>query len=55
MVSQVSGAFVRAILVMVLVATPSALLPGTGSDGQQMVALVALVTGELTFVEYKAT
>lgn len=54
-VSQVSGAFVRAILVMVLVATPSALLPGTGSDGQQMVALVALFAGLLTFVEYNAT
>lgn len=54
-VSQVSGAIVRAILVMVLVATPSALLPGIGSDGQQMVALVALFAGLLTFVEYNAT
>lgn len=53
--SQVSGAVVRAILVMVLIATPSALLPGTGLDGQQMVALVALFAGLLTFVEYNAT
>jgi hypothetical protein len=53
--SQVSGAIVRAILVMVLIATPSALLPGIGSDGQQMVALVALFAGLLTFVEYNAT
>ena len=45
----------RAILVMVLIATPSALLPGTGLDGQQMVALVALFAGLLTFVEYNAT
>jgi hypothetical protein len=40
---------------MVLIATPSALLPGIGSDGQQMVALVALFAGLLTFVEYNAT
>ncbi|MDZ4096426.1 MAG: hypothetical protein U1D35_16125 [Paracoccaceae bacterium] len=40
---------------MVLVATPSVLLPGTGIDGKQMVALVALFAGALTFVEYNAT
>jgi hypothetical protein len=40
---------------MVLVAMPSVLLPGVGSDGKQMVALVALFAGALTFVEYNAT
>ncbi|MDQ1848695.1 hypothetical protein Q9299_10400 [Gemmobacter fulvus] len=40
---------------MALVATPSVLLPGTGSDGKQMVALVALFAGALTFAEYKTT
>ncbi|MDP3959469.1 MAG: hypothetical protein Q8Q26_05265 [Pseudorhodobacter sp.] len=40
---------------MILVATPSVLLPGTGSDGKQMVALVALFAGLLTLVEYNAT
>ena len=49
------GALVRAVLVMVLVATPSVLLPGTGSDGKQMVALIALFGGILTFVEYSST
>jgi hypothetical protein len=53
--SQITGALVRAVLVMVLVATPSVLLPGTGQDGRQMVALVALFAGILTFVEYSAT
>ncbi len=40
---------------MVLVATPSALLPGLTADTKQMVALVALFAGILTFVEYNAT
>jgi hypothetical protein len=40
---------------MVVIATPSVLLPGVGSDGKQMVALVALFCGALTFVEYNAT
>lgn len=40
---------------MVLVATPSILLPGTGPDTQQMAALVALFAGALTFAEYNAT
>ncbi len=53
--SQITGALVRAVLVMVLVATPSVLLPGTGSDGKQMVALIALFAGILVFVEYSAT
>ncbi|WP_226341200.1 hypothetical protein [Gemmobacter serpentinus] len=40
---------------MVLIATPSALLPGLGSDGKQMVALIALFAAALTFAEYKTT
>lgn len=53
-VSRLTGAIVRAILVMVLVATPSILLPGAASDGKEMVALVALFAGFLTFIEYNA-
>lgn len=53
--SRLAGALLRAVFVMVLVATPSVLLPGTNSDGKQMVALVALFAGMLTFVEYNAT
>ena len=52
MVSQITGAFVRAILVMVLLATPSLMLPGVNSDTTQIVALVALFAAALTFFEY---
>ena len=39
---------------MALLATPSILLPGVGADGKEMVALIALFGGFLTFVEYNA-
>lgn len=55
MLSQFTGALMRAFMVMVLIATPSVLLPGVTADGKQMVALVALFVGVLTFVEYNAT
>jgi len=53
-VARLTCAFVRAVLVMVLLATPSILLPGVGADGREMVALIALFGGFLTFVEYNA-
>lgn len=40
---------------MVMIITPSVLLPGTGADGREMVALIALFAGALTFTEYKTT
>lgn len=55
MVTRLTGALVRAFLVMVLVATPSVLLPDVGPDTRQMAALLALFAGALTFVEYNAT
>nr|WP_229804087.1 hypothetical protein [Gemmobacter lanyuensis] len=55
MVARLAGAALRAVLVMLLVATPSVLLPGTDSDGKQMIALVALFAGALTFTEYKTS
>jgi len=54
-VARLAGAALRAVLVMLLVATPSVLLPGTDSDGKQMIALVALFAGSLTFTEYKTS
>ena len=54
-VSRAVSAIVRAFLVMFMVATPSVLLPGMGPDGKQMVALIALFAGVLTFIEYSAT
>ncbi len=53
--SRLTGAIVRMILVMVLVATPSVVLVDISADTKQMVALVALFAGMLTFVEYNAT
>lgn len=55
MFSQITGAFVRAVLVMVLIAIPSLMLPGSNSDTTQIVALVALFAAALTFFEYAST
>lgn len=44
----------RAVLVMLVVATPTVLLADPRADSQQMVALVALFLGVLTFVEYNS-
>lgn len=52
MISQLTGAFVRGLLVMVLIAIPSLMLPGVNSDTTQIVALVAIFAGALTFFEY---
>jgi len=54
-ISQITGAFVRALLVMVLIATPSLMLPSVTSDTTQIVALVALFAAALTFFEYAST
>jgi hypothetical protein len=54
-VSSLTGAIIRAVLVMVLIATPSAILISPSVDSRQMVALVALFAGVLTFVEYYST
>jgi hypothetical protein len=54
-VSNLTGAILRAGLVMVLVATPSMLLPHASVDSRHMVALVALFAGLFTFVEYFST
>ncbi|MFN0113512.1 MAG: hypothetical protein ACKVPY_02425 [Paracoccaceae bacterium] len=55
MISRYTGAFVRAVLVMVLIATPSLMLPGVTHDTTQIVALVALFAAALTFFEYAST
>ena len=54
-VSRLTSALMRAFLVMVLVATPSVILSVQGADGREVVALMALFAGVLTFVEYNAT
>lgn len=52
MITQVTGAVVRAGLVGLLVATPSLLLPNIGPDTAQVVALLALFGAGLTLFEY---
>lgn len=52
MISRVTGAVLRAMLVVLLVATPSLLLPGVSTDGKQIVALVAIFGAALTLFEY---
>ncbi len=55
MLSRLLGALVRAAVVVVVVATPSLLVPGTSLEGAQMVTLVALALGLFTAMEYGAT
>lgn len=52
MVSQLIGAFVRAILVALLVATPSLILPGVNRDAQDISMVIALVAAAITLFEY---
>ncbi len=53
--ARLSGAFVRAFFVLLLMATPSLLLPGITEDTTQMVMLVGLVCGLIIFIEYSST
>ena len=53
-ISRLAGAAMRSVLVMLVVATPTVLLADPRADSQQMVALVALFLGALTFVEYNS-
>lgn len=55
MIAQVTGAIARAIFVVLLIATPSLLLPGVSADATQIVALVAIFAAALTIFEYSAT
>ena len=52
--SRLAGAVLRAILIVMLVITPSMLVPGMTPDAKQTVALVALFAAVLTYVEYQA-
>lgn len=52
---RISGAAVRAFFVLLLVATPSLLLPGVTEDTTQMVMLVGLFSGLVVFIEYAST
>jgi len=51
---RLPAAIVRAILVVMLVVMPSALLVGSGNDATQVVVLVAIFAALFTLVEYCA-
>lgn len=52
MISRLAGAVLRAILVVLLIATPALLLPGQSADVTQIVALVSIFAAALTIFEY---
>lgn len=55
MIAQLTSAVVRAILVLIVISTPSLLLPAQSPDGGQVVMLVALFAAIFTFSEYAST
>lgn len=54
MFSRFAGALLRAAFVVVLISTPSLVVPGTHFDTTQIVSLLALVGAVFTFVEYNS-
>jgi hypothetical protein len=54
-ISRLSGAMVRAMLVVILISLPSLLLPNTSNDATQMVVLIAIFGAALTIFEYSST
>lgn len=52
MITRYAGALVRAFLVVIAITLPSVLLREVGADTAQIVALIALFAGALTFFEY---
>jgi len=54
-ISHLTSAIVRALLVLILVAMPSMLLPGVDSDSAQVVSLIGIFGAVLVFFEYSST
>jgi len=50
--SHVPGSLARAIAIAVLVATPALLVPSTVPDTAQIVIVLSLIAGFMTFIEY---
>jgi hypothetical protein len=55
MMNRLTGAIIRASLMVLLIITPSILLPGGSAESNQTVALVALLAAIFTLVEYNST
>lgn len=54
-VSRFAGAVLRAILVVLLIVTPSLMVPGTPPDTAQIVALLAFLAGTAVVFEYASS
>lgn len=52
---RLPGALVRAVLVVILIGLPAALVPGRSSDGTQVIVLIAIFAALFTLVEYSAS
>ncbi len=55
MVSQFIGAVLRAVVVLIVIATPALLIPGADPESAQVVTLVGLITAIFVAVEYNAS
>jgi hypothetical protein len=55
MISRMTGAILRAALVVCLMATPFVLVPGTPRDSTQIVLLFVLIAAVFTFIEYNSS
>lgn len=55
MLSRLTSAVVRGVLVALLVVTPSLLLPNVSADTAEIVSLVALFAAALTAIEYASS
>ncbi|WP_368184820.1 hypothetical protein [Aestuariibius sp. HNIBRBA575] len=54
MISKLTGAILRALMVVLLIATPSIMLPAIHADTSQIVVLLGLLAAGFTFVEYNS-
>ena len=55
MIARLAGAVLRAILVVMLIATPGLMLPATSDDAAQIVTLVAIFAAALVIFEYASS
>ena len=52
MIAKIAGALVRSVLVALIVATPSLIVPDPTGGSSEVIALVALCFGAFVFIEY---
>lgn len=55
MILRLAGAVVRAILVVMLIATPALMLPGPSEDAAQIITLVSIFAAALVIFEYASS